>query len=197
MAKPTATLTQALQARRAVIVPGAANMRFGLPDPGPTTTAEIAQTSDPPLIVDMDGGFGNPLNAVRGIGMPERAGAATLQIADQVFPGKHDHSNGKAVIPAPEMIDKINAAADTRRDGDPQIIVRSDARAIEGLSAAIDRALPAPQIATIVPHGRTPDPGRVALGILKQDGSLARGAVCAKGDRRGIMARVFGGTGAS
>lgn len=197
MAKPTATLTQALQARRAVIVPGAANMRFGLPDAGLSTITELAQTTDLPLIVDMDAGFGNPLNVVRGIGMPERAGAAALQIADQVFLRKCDHSNGNSVIPVPEMIDKINAAADTRRDGDPQIIVRSDARAIEGLSAAIDRALPAPQIANIVPHGRTSDPGRVALGILKQDGSLARGAVCVKGDCRGIMERVFGGTGAS
>jgi 2-methylisocitrate lyase-like PEP mutase family enzyme len=184
----------------AVYVTGAglANMRFGLPDIGLTTltelvqtTAEIADSTDLPLIVDMDTGFGNPLNVVRALRMLERAGAAAVQIEDQVFPKKCGHFQGKAVIPAAEMIDKIKAAVDTRRDHDLQIIARSDARACEGLPAAIDRAaayleagadasfveapasaeelaqiarsLPAPQIANIVHGGRTPDPGQAAL----------------------------------
>jgi len=70
----------------------------------------------------------------------ERAGAAGLQIEDQVFPKKCGHFDGKEVVPLEEMLAKIKAAVDTRRDGDLQIVARTDARAVLGLQAAIDRA---------------------------------------------------------
>jgi 2-methylisocitrate lyase-like PEP mutase family enzyme len=121
----------------------------------------------------------------------ERAGAAALQIEDQVFPKKCGHFAGKDVIHLEEMIQKIKAAVDTRHDGDLQIIARTDARAVEGLDRAIERALrfaeagaditfveapvsieelariaseiAVPQVANIVHGGRTPDPGRAAF----------------------------------
>ena len=128
---------------------------------------------------------------VRTIKVLERAGAAGVQIEDQVFPKKCGHFEGKDVIPAAEMVQKIRAAVDSRVDADLQIIARTDARAIEGLDRAIDRAhafieagadatfveapvtleelariareLPVPQVANVVFGGKTPDPGRAAL----------------------------------
>ncbi|WP_108658329.1 isocitrate lyase/PEP mutase family protein [Acuticoccus kandeliae] len=184
----------------AVYVTGAgiANMHLGAPDVGLTTVSEVAQTVsaiadavDLPLIVDADTGFGNAVNMVRTVRLLERAGASAIQIEDQVFPKKCGHFNGKAVIPAAEMVQKVKAAVDARHDADVQIIARTDARAIEGLDAAIDRArayieagadmtfveaprdfaelarigaeLPVPQVANIVFGGKTPDPGREAL----------------------------------
>jgi 2-methylisocitrate lyase-like PEP mutase family enzyme len=179
----------------AVYVTGAgiANMYLGAPDIGLTTLTEIAghvsAISDAvalPLLVDADTGFGNPVNMVRTVKVLERAGAAGLQIEDQVFPKKCGHFDGKQVVPLEEMLAKIKAAVDTRRDGDLQIVARTDARAILGLQAAIDRAgamveagadvtfveaptsmeqmaeiprrLPWPQILNIVMGGRTPEP---------------------------------------
>ena len=80
------------------------------------------------------------VNMVRTVKVLERAGAAGLQIEDQVFPKKCGHFDGKAVVPLEEMLAKIKAAVDTRKDGDLQIVARTDARAILGLQAAIDRA---------------------------------------------------------
>ena len=180
---------------------GIANMHLGAPDIGLTTLTEVASTVSAiadavsiPIIVDGDTGFGNPVNVVRTVKLLERAGAAGLQIEDQVFPKKCGHFAGKAVIPAEEMVQKIKAAVDARRDGDLQIIARTDARAIHGLSEAIDRAsafieagadatfveapvsldelaripraLGAPQVANIVFGGKTPDPGRAKLAEL-------------------------------
>ncbi len=177
---------------------GVANMRLGAPDIGLTTvtelaesTAAIADATDLPLIVDMDTGFGNALNVVRSVRLLERAGAAALQMEDQVFPKRCGHFAGKDVIPASEMVDKIRAAVDTRRDGDLQIVARTDARAIEGLDAALDRArryieagadatfveapvsldelrripagLAVPQFANMVHGGKTPEPGQAVL----------------------------------
>jgi 2-methylisocitrate lyase-like PEP mutase family enzyme len=177
---------------------GVANMHLGAPDVGLTTlteltgvTAAIADSVTLPIIVDADTGFGNPVNMARTIRVLERAGAAGVQIEDQVFPKKCGHFEGKEVIPAGEMVQKIKAAVDSRRDGDFQIIARTDARAIEGLERAIERAhafiaagadatfveaplnldelariareLPVPQVANIVFGGKTPDPGRRAL----------------------------------
>lgn len=174
---------------------GVANMNLGAPDIGLTTLTEIAQTvatiADAvslPIMVDADTGFGNPLNMIRTVRVLERAGAAGLQIEDQVFPKKCGHFTGKDIIPAAEMVNKIKAAVDTRRDGDLQIIARTDARAIEGIDRAIERAqmfieagadatfveapltleelarigreLSVPQVANIVYGGKTPDPGR-------------------------------------
>lgn len=177
---------------------GIANMHLGAPDIGLTTLTEIANAvaaiSDAvmlPLMVDADTGFGNALNMYRTVKVLERAGAAGLQIEDQVFPKKCGHFSGKEVVPLADMVAKIKAAVDARSDGDLQIIARTDARAIEGLNAAIDRAhafieagadvtfveaptnidemariareLRVPQIANIVFGGKTPDPGRARL----------------------------------
>jgi 2-methylisocitrate lyase-like PEP mutase family enzyme len=126
---------------------GVANMYLGVPDIGLTTLTEmanhvaaIADAVAIPMLVDADTGFGNPVNMVRTVTVLERAGAAGLQIEDQVFPKKCGHFDGKEVVPVGEMLAKIKAAVDTRRDGDLQIVARTDARAVLGLQAAIDRA---------------------------------------------------------
>ena len=133
----------------AVYVTGAgiANMYLGAPDIGLTTLTEVANHVSAiadavalPLLVDADTGFGNPVNVVRTVKVLERAGAAGLQIEDQIFPKKCGHFDGKDVVPLEEITAKIKAAVDTRRDGDLQIVARTDARAILGLQAAIDRA---------------------------------------------------------
>ena len=174
---------------------GVANMYLGAPDIGLTTLTEIADHVSAiadavalPLLVDADTGFGNPVNMVRTVKVLERAGAAGLQIEDQVFPKKCGHFDGKEVVPLEEMLAKIKAAVDTRRDGDLQIVARTDARAILGLQAAIDRAgamieagadvtfveaptsadelaqiaraLSVPQVANIVFGGLTPELGQ-------------------------------------
>jgi 2-methylisocitrate lyase-like PEP mutase family enzyme len=186
---------------------GIANMHLGAPDIGLTTLTEIANAvsaiSDAiklPLMVDGDTGFGNAVNMHRTIKVLERAGAAAIQIEDQVFPKKCGHFNGKEVIPCAEMVAKIKAAVDARTDADFQIIARTDARAIEGIDKAIERAhafieagadatfveapldfdemariareLPVPQIANIVFGGRTPDPGRDRLAQMGFGGVL-------------------------
>jgi 2-methylisocitrate lyase-like PEP mutase family enzyme len=126
---------------------GVANMYLGAPDIGLTTLTEmanhvaaIADAVAIPMLVDADTGFGNPVNMVRTVRVLERAGAAGLQIEDQIFPKKCGHFDGKEVVPVGEMLAKIKAAVDTRRDGDLQIVARTDARAVLGLQAAIDRA---------------------------------------------------------
>ena len=191
---------------------GIANMHLGAPDIGLTTLTEIANTvaaiSDAvklPLMVDADTGFGNALNMYRTMKVLERAGAAGLQIEDQVFPKKCGHFSGKEVVPLADMVAKIKAAVDARTDGDLQIIARTDARAIDGLNAAIDRAhafveagadvtfveapldekemarvareLRVPQIANIVFGGKTPDPGRARLKEMGFAGVLYANAV--------------------
>jgi 2-methylisocitrate lyase-like PEP mutase family enzyme len=102
--------------------------------------AAIADAVEIPILVDADTGFGNPVNTARTIKLLERAGAAGIQIEDQVSPKKCGHFAGKQVIAAGERVQKIKAAVDARRDGDLQIVARTDARAIEGLDAAIARA---------------------------------------------------------
>jgi 2-methylisocitrate lyase-like PEP mutase family enzyme len=177
---------------------GVANMLLGAPDIGLTTVTEvseavaaIADAVSLPLIVDADTGFGNAVNMVRTIRILERAGASGIQIEDQVFPKKCGHFAGKHVIAADEMVQKIKAAVDARRDQSLQIIARTDARAIEGLDRALERAnayiaagadvtfveaptsldelakeLPVPQVANIVFGGKTPEPGREKLADL-------------------------------
>ena len=180
---------------------GIANMHLGMPDIVLTTLSEIVDTVGAiadvvalPLLVDADTGFGNALNMRRTVRMLERAGAAGVQIEDQVFPKKCGHFSGKSVIALPEMLQRINAAVDCRHDQDFQIVARTDARASEGLEAAIARAqafiaagadatfveaplaeaelariareLPAPQLANIVFGGLTPDIGRTKLAAM-------------------------------
>ncbi|MGE5200846.1 MAG: isocitrate lyase/PEP mutase family protein, partial [Acidobacteriota bacterium] len=126
---------------------GLANTSLGVPDIGLVTmtelieaTAAISAATTLPLIVDADTGFGNELNVVRTVRALERAGAAAMQLEDQVFPKKCGHFAGKAVIPTADMTAKLKAAADARHSRDFLLIARTDARAIEGLDAAIERA---------------------------------------------------------
>lgn len=126
---------------------GIANMHLGVPDIGLVTLSELAEhvtamadAISVPLLVDGDTGFGNALNTARTVRVIERAGAAGLQLEDQVFPKKCGHFAGKDVIPLGEMVQKIRAAVDSRRDASFQIIARTDAIAVEGFEAAMDRA---------------------------------------------------------
>ncbi|MEE8435356.1 MAG: oxaloacetate decarboxylase [bacterium] len=126
---------------------GVANAHLGVPDIGLTTLTELAEhvtaireAVSLPLIVDADTGFGNPLNVIRTVRLLEQRGANGLQIEDQIFPKRCGHFEGKEVIPAEEMVQKVRAAADARRDADFVIIARTDARAVDGFEAAIERA---------------------------------------------------------
>ncbi len=118
----------------------------GYPDLGLLTLSEnvrfIGLTVEAvgiPVIADADTGYGNAINVIRTVREYEKSGVAGFHIEDQVAPKKCGHYEGKEVIPVGEMVGKIKAAVDTRQDRDLIIIARSDARAIEGLDAAIDR----------------------------------------------------------
>lgn len=120
--------------------------RLGRPDIGLTTASEMADTmaliadrTDLPVIMDADTGFGNALNARRTMQSYERAGAAALQVEDQSYPKRCGHLSDKSLISKTEMSGKIAAMADARRQ-DTLIIARTDAIAVEGFDAAIDRA---------------------------------------------------------
>jgi 2-methylisocitrate lyase-like PEP mutase family enzyme len=119
--------------------------RLGRPDIGLVTASEVADTLQNicervsrPVIVDADTGFGNALNVARTVRDFERAGAAVIQLEDQVTPKRCGHLDGKALIGAAEMVGKLKAALDTRRE--TLIMARTDAIAVEGLDAAIERA---------------------------------------------------------
>lgn len=121
--------------------------RLGRSDVGLTTATEVADTLaritervPTPVIVDADTGFGNALNVQRTVQLFERAGAAMVQLEDQTFPKRCGHLDGKAVVPVAEMQGKLRAALDARRSGETLILARTDALAVEGLEAALDRA---------------------------------------------------------
>jgi 2-methylisocitrate lyase-like PEP mutase family enzyme len=121
--------------------------RLGRSDIGLTTASEVANTLanitdrvSVPVIVDADTGFGNSLNMQRTVRDFERAGAAMIQIEDQTFPKRCGHLDGKGVVPAQEMQGKIKAALDARRSTNTLILARTDALAVEGLEAALERA---------------------------------------------------------
>jgi 2-methylisocitrate lyase-like PEP mutase family enzyme len=202
--------TDALSARviagmgfEAVYVTGAGvtNVLLGMPDLGFISLPQLAQQTaamreavELPIIVDADTGFGNPLNVRHTVRVLEQAGANAIQIEDQVFPKRCGHFSGKHVIPAEEMMAKIRAAADARRDQDFLIVARTDARAEHGFDAAIERAakwieagadvtfveapesldevkriptlLRVPQIINLVPGGKTPIVERATLASM-------------------------------
>ncbi len=119
----------------------------GLPDAGLLTMTEMAEQArrlvdavSVPVIADADTGYGNPINVIRTVQMYERAGVAAIHLEDQVAPKKCGHTEGKQVIPPEEMAEKVRAAVAARRSEDFLIIARTDARAIEGLDAALERA---------------------------------------------------------
>ena len=120
---------------------------IGRPDVGLLTMTEMAGNAariaacvDIPVIADADTGYGNPLNVIRTVGAYEAAGAAGIHIEDQVAPKKCGHMEGKLVIPAQEMVQKVRAAVQARAQPDFVIIARTDARAVEGLDRALQRA---------------------------------------------------------
>ncbi|MGW1420024.1 isocitrate lyase/PEP mutase family protein [Bradyrhizobium manausense] len=169
---------------------GLTNLHLGLPDLGfmdlsqvVTHTMAIRNVTALPLIVDADTGFGNALNVAYTVRMLERAGASAIQLEDQRSPKRCGHFAGKELVSAAEMVGKVKAAVDARQEG-ALIVARTDARAVDGFEAAIERAtryveagaditfveapecieevnviprrLAVPQILNIVAGGRTP-----------------------------------------
>ena len=119
----------------------------GFPDVGLLTMAEmvenvryIANAVDIPLVCDADTGYGNPVNVYRTVREYEAAGAAALHIEDQVWPKRCGFLAGKQVIPLQEMVPKVQAACDARRDPDFVIIARTDALAVNGWEDVGNRA---------------------------------------------------------
>src|SRR5215213_5134157 len=133
----------------ALYVSGAAiaYTKHGQPDIGLVSMNEVAQTIKlirdrvgAHLIVDADTGYGNAINVMRTVRTFERAGATAIQLEDQDFPKRCGHLDGKALIPADEMVGKIKAALDTRTSSETLVIARTDAVAVEGFGCAIERA---------------------------------------------------------
>ncbi|WP_336820059.1 methylisocitrate lyase [Gordonia sp. MMO-8] len=131
-----------------VYVSGAAlSADLGLPDIGLTTLSEveargsaIARSTELPTLIDADTGFGEPMSAARTVSVLEDAGLAGCHLEDQVNPKRCGHLDGKEVVPADEMIRRIAAAVGARRDPNFIVCARTDARGVEGLDAAIERA---------------------------------------------------------
>ncbi len=120
---------------------------IGRPDVGLLTMTEMAASAgriadcvDIPVIADADTGYGNPLNVIRTVGAYEAAGVAGIHLEDQVAPKKCGHMEGKQVIGAQEMAAKVRAAVEARAQPEFVIIARTDARAVEGLERALERA---------------------------------------------------------
>ena len=126
---------------------GIAYTRLGRPDIGLVDMSEVAATCarirervDLPIIADADTGYGNALNVQRTVFNFERAGASAIQLEDQTLPKRCGHLQGKLLVPTNEMVGKIKAALDARGSDDLVIIARTDAIAVEGFDAALDRA---------------------------------------------------------
>jgi 2-methylisocitrate lyase-like PEP mutase family enzyme len=176
---------------------GFANSYLGVPDMGLTSVKEVVdqvaamrEAVSIPILADGDTGFGNALNARRTVRMMERAGANGLLLEDQVFPKRCGHFEDKSVVSRNEMVQKLKAAVDARQT-DMMILARTDARAMEGLDAALERArayleagadmlfveapqslqelaripkeVPAPHLCNMVFGGKTPIPSREQL----------------------------------
>jgi 2-methylisocitrate lyase-like PEP mutase family enzyme len=126
---------------------GVTNRHLGVPDLGLITLSELADHVEAirgaveiPIVVDADTGFGGPLNVRRTVQVLERRGADAIQLEDQVFPKRCGHFEGKETIPAEEMVAKLTAALDARRDDSLLIVARTDARQTHGLDEALERA---------------------------------------------------------
>ncbi len=126
---------------------GVTNSHLGMPDLGFISLPELAQTTaairnvtDLPLVVDADTGFGNAVNVHHTVRMLERAGASAIQLEDQVSPKRCGHFSGKDVVGLDEARSRIRAAVDARQDPNFLVVARTDARAAQGLNAALDRA---------------------------------------------------------
>ncbi|HEY9281726.1 MAG TPA: oxaloacetate decarboxylase [Eoetvoesiella sp.] len=180
---------------------GLTNMYYGRPDLAFMSLRDVAEHAarirdvvELPLVVDGDTGFGNAINVWNTVRTLERSGADAIQLEDQTFPKRCGHFAGKDVAPVEEMVAKIHAAVDARSDDDFLIIARTDARAVHGLEAAVERAqkfreagadvlfieatesidevrslpqlLSAPQLVNIVIGGKTPTLDAQELGRL-------------------------------
>jgi carboxyvinyl-carboxyphosphonate phosphorylmutase len=126
---------------------GTAASHLGRPDVGLLSMSEmvyqarrLAAAVDVPVIADADTGYGNPLNVVRTVHEYEQAGVAAIHIEDQEAPKRCGHMEGKRLVPTAEMVAKVEAAVAARTDPDFVLIARTDARAVEGLDAALQRA---------------------------------------------------------
>jgi methylisocitrate lyase len=127
---------------------GVAAGSLGVPDLGISTLDDvltdvrrITDTCDLPLLVDVDTGFGGAFNIARTVKSLTKLGAAACHIEDQVQAKRCGHRPGKAIVPKEEMVDRVKAAVDARTDSQFVIMARTDALAVEGLDAAIDRAM--------------------------------------------------------
>ncbi len=134
---------------RAIYLSGAgvANASFGLPDLGLTSLNDVCEdvrrisaACPLPLLVDADTGFGSAFNIARTCAELIRAGAAGMHLEDQVSAKRCGHRPGKALVSAAEMVDRLKAAVDARTDGEFVIMARTDAHAVEGQNAALERA---------------------------------------------------------
>lgn len=126
---------------------GVANASYGIPDLGMTGLADVledvrrvTQACTLPLLVDVDTGFGHAFNIARMVKLMERAGAAAIHIEDQMAAKRCGHRPNKAIVSQGEMGDRIKAAVDARTDPDFVIMARTDAYAVEGMAAALERA---------------------------------------------------------
>jgi 2,3-dimethylmalate lyase len=127
---------------------GVASNFLGYPDIGLASMAEvlenarnIAQVTNIPAICDADTGFGNAVNVIRTVRDFEHAGIAGIQLEDQAIPKKCGHTEGKLLVSKGEMVQKIKAAVDARKDRDFVLVIRTDAIAVNGIEDALDRAL--------------------------------------------------------
>ena len=126
---------------------GTAASLLGRPDVGLLTMSEmvdnarrIVRAVEVPVIADADNGYGNPINVIRAVQEYEAAEVSAIHIEDQIFPKKCGHMEGKEVIEASEMVEKVHAAVEARRSEEFVIIARTDARAVEGIDGALERA---------------------------------------------------------
>ncbi|WP_126338053.1 methylisocitrate lyase [Legionella spiritensis] len=126
---------------------GVANASYGLPDLGMTSLREVLEearkitdASPLPMLVDVDTGWGNAFNIARTVRLMESAGVAAIHIEDQVLAKRCGHRPNKTIVSIQEMGDRIKAAVDARRSQDFVIMARTDAYAVEGMEAAIERA---------------------------------------------------------
>jgi len=134
---------------RAIYLSGAgvANASFGLPDLGITSLNDVCEdvrricgACELPLLVDADTGWGSAFNIARTVKDLIRSGAAGMHLEDQVAAKRCGHRPGKALVPPGEMVDRLKAAVDARGDDDFVVMARTDAHAVEGQAAALERA---------------------------------------------------------
>lgn len=148
---PTALIARIIEEAgfKAALFTGAgfANLEFAVPDLGLTTMSEVVQQVGRiteavtiPVVADADTGYGNALNVRRAVRELERAGAAAIQLEDQPWPKRCGHFDGKAVVSREEMIARVKAAVDARRDPETVILARTDARGVVDIHEAIARA---------------------------------------------------------